>query len=331
MTRTTQRVLCAFLVVWLLGCRTPTPPVDTVSQVDATHEQRRLFAPSWKGKPIVAGISYGPYRLGQAPGGPDPSDAQVREDLHIISKHWNMLRVYGSRGPTESILRVIRDDNLPIVVVVGAWIAPDDPKSNDAEVDAAIRLANTYVAEVAAVSVGNETQVSWSGHRSPPEPLIKHLRRVRKAIQQPVTTADDYNFWNKPESQAVASEVDFVMLHAYAMWNQQTLEAAVPWTAEVVASIKAHHPSHQIVLAETGWATDLNPEGNETQHIHAPAGEDEQAKFYARFTTWAAQAQQPYFYFSAFDEPWKGSDNPREVEKHWGLFREDRSPKPAIQ
>ena len=31
--------------------------------------------------------------------------------------------------------------------------------------------------------------------------------------------------------------------------------------------------------------------------------------------------------FEAFDEPWKGSPDPMEPEKHWGLFNVERTPK----
>ena len=37
--------------------------------------------------------------------------------------------------------------------------------------------------------------------------------------------------------------------------------------------IEADHPELTVVLGETGWATELNPEGSEVQHIKAPAGE----------------------------------------------------------
>ena len=296
---------------------------------------RRAFAPTRAGVPVLAGISYGPFREGQAPGGPDPSRAQIAEDLRIIAERWGMIRVYSSRPPTDEILSVIAEEGLPLQVMVGAWIAPESEpgaaEANAAEVAALIRLANAHPEQVVAVSVGNETQVAWSGHRSDPATLIRHIRAVRQAVPQPVTTADDYNFWNKPESHAVAAEVDFLLLHAYAMWNQQPLEQAVPWTAGVVAGIQAEHPALRVVLGETGWATALNPEGDERQYIKAPAGEAEQARFYAAFTAWAAEAGQAHFYFEAFDEPWKGSGDPREVEKHWGLYDAARQPKQAIR
>jgi exo-beta-1,3-glucanase (GH17 family) len=246
-----------------------------------------------------------------------------------------MIRVYSSRAPTETILEIVRDDALPLQVMVGVWIAPrTEPgaaEANAAEVAEAIRLANAYPEQVLAINVGNESQVAWSAHRSDRGALIRHLREVRAAVTQPVTTADDYNFWNKPESHAVAAEVDFLLLHAYAMWNQQSLADAVPWTAATIESIQAEHPDLRIVMGETGWATQLNPEGDEVAHIVAPAGEAEQASFYAAFTAWAGEVGQPYFYFEAFDEPWKGSLEPREVEKHWGLYDVDRRPKQVLR
>lgn len=330
-TSSARFIAIAALLFAAIGCATPAASPAPQQLERATEPKRRSFAPKHDGEPIIAGISYGPYREGQRPGGPDPTPAQLEEDLRIIAKHWNMLRVYGSRGPTEAMLRIIKDKDLPIVVVVGAWIDPEDEAANRAEVQAAIRLANDFPSVVAAVSIGNETQVFWSGHRTPTDTLIGWIRTARDAIQQPVTTADDYNFWNKPESHAVAAEVDFILLHAYAMWNQQSLDNAVAWTAEIVESIEAEHPTKKVVLGETGWATELSPEGDETKYITAPAGEAEQRKFYREFVAWAAESGQPYFFFEAFDEPWKGSDDPREVEKHWGLYNVDRTPKPVLE
>ncbi len=320
MGRRTALTVAAIVLAW--GCGAAPAP--------APHD-RRPFAPTRDGQPIIEGISYGPHRQGQHPAGPQPSADQMLEDLRLMAPRWGMIRVYSSRGATPLMLETLRASGLPIVVLLGAWIGPDDAAANAAEVAAAIELANAYPDLVVAVSVGNETQVDWSAHRSPQDALITHLRAVRRAVRQPVTTADDYNFWNKPRSAAVAAEVDFLLLHAYAMWNGKTLDEAVPWTEQVVASIARHHPGLPIVIGETGWATALNPEGSETQHIKAPAGEAEQARFYRAFTAWARARRQPHFYFEAFDEPWKGSADPREVEKHWGLFTVERVPKAALR
>lgn len=324
-----------FLILGLLAVAcVRSAPVSGVGEeperVSVDAEARRSYAPTRGGAPVLEGISYGPFREGQRPGGPNPTQAQILEDLRLLAPRWGVLRVYSSAAPTPTILETIRSNDLDLVVMVGAWIAPDDAAANAREVAEAIRLANAYPEQVVAVSVGNETQVDWSAHRSSRQGLIGHLRAVRAAIEQPVTTADDYNFWNKSEAREVAREVDFLLLHAYAMWNGKSLDEAVAWTAETVDAIHTLHPELPIVIGETGWATELNPEGSERQHIHAPAGEAEQVRFFRELRTWARQAGQPYFYFEAFDEPWKGSTDPREVEKHWGLYRVDRTPKPAI-
>ncbi|MEM6731893.1 MAG: glycosyl hydrolase family 17 protein [Myxococcota bacterium] len=318
----TVRLLVVFVLV--SACASPSTP-PAASAPDEAKLSRRAFEPTFEGRPVIKGISYGPFREGQSPAGPFPTREQILEDLKILAPEWHMIRIYGSGDPAEDVLSVIREHSLPIKVMLGVWIAPDE--DNERGVRNVIDLANRYQDVVFAVNVGNECQVFWSAHRFPMDRLIEYIREVRAAIEQPVTTADDYNFWNKPESHAVAKEVDFLLLHAYAMWNGKALEEAVSWTAETVDAIQREHPDLEIVIGETGWATELNPEGSENEHIKAPAGIEEQQRFFREFTTWAGGTGVPYFYFEAFDEPWKGSSDPREVEKHWGLYNVDRTPK----
>ncbi|NNE10040.1 MAG: glycosyl hydrolase, partial [Gemmatimonadetes bacterium] len=45
---------------------------------------------------------------------------------------------------------------------------------------------------------------------------------------------------------------------------------------------------------------------------------------------WVRAERVATFLFEAFDENWKGGADPREVEKHWGLYRADRTPKEAV-
>jgi len=313
--------------------RAQTRPGSTSDEPE--REARRSLAPLLGDSGFREGIAYGPHRAGQSPDGAQPSDAELAEDLEILAAHWSMLRVYGAGETSERILRHIRDRRLPLRVMLGAWVAPeteeDRREANEREIRGAIELARAYPDVVGAVCVGNETQVFWSAHRVPTERLIELIRQVRSEVTQPVTTADDYNFWNRPESHAVAREIDFVVLHAYAMWNRQTLDDAVAWTATQVEAIRAEHPEHVVVLGETGWATTMHPSGDAARQIIGVAGEAEQAIFHRRFTEWAARIELPYFFFEAFDEPWKGSAHPDEVEKHWGLFRVDRTPKPAME
>ncbi len=192
-------------------------------------------------------------------------------------------------------------------------------------------LAAAYPDIVAAVSVGNETQVSWSDHRCPADSLIAYVRRVRQRTAVPVTVADDFSYWTRPESEAVAAELDFITMHAHPLWNGCRLDEAPGWLADQVAAVEAAHPGRAVVLGETGWATAVLATGEQGRLIKGEVGEAEQKRFHDAVVAWAAARRLPLFFFEAFDENWKGGAHPGEVEKHWGLFRADRTPKAAVR
>ena len=290
-------------------------------------------------------VAYGPHRDGQRPHGVAPTRAQVREDLAIMAPHWGLLRIYDARTTGDTVLAAIRESGLGTKVVLGLWLAAEDRRdstlrvlerypaarrANRRELETAVRLVREYADAVVAVAVGNETQVAWSGNRLTNDQLVAYLREVRARTRVPVTTADDYNFWNKPASRAVAAECDFVFTHLHPLWNGASLEDAVPWIERQLAVIRALHPERDIVIGETGWATAHNDQGDQGRLMQGAVGEREQAVFMRALRSWVARSRVPTFTFEAFDENWKGSADPGDAEKHWGLHRADRSPKRAM-
>jgi len=304
----------------------------------------REFDPYLNGKWVGKAISYGCYRKRQAPGLKGPSESQILQDLEIILNHWNLIRVYGSDKDSERILKVIRKNNLPIKVMLGVWLEDEknNPKrknENIKEASKAIKLANEYSEIISAINVGNETQVFWSAHRMDIDDLIHYIRTVRNNTSVPVTTADDYNFWNKPVSKSVASEVDFIVVHIYPLWNGQTLENSIEWMSNIFCNeIKKFHPDKTLVLGEIGWATKYDStktgDGQQGSLIKGEVSYAAQEKFLLELSRWIDENQVTTFLFEAFDEPWKGggeNSSPNEIEKHWGVFYENRAPKESFQ
>ena len=304
----------------------------------------REFDPYLNGRWIGKAISYGFYRKGQAPGIKGPSESQILQDLKIILNHWNMIRVYGSDKNSEKVLKVIRKNNLPIKVMLGVWLEdekdnPERKNENIKEVLKAIKLANEYSEIISAINVGNETQVYWSAHKMETASLINYLRTVRINTSVPVTTADDYNFWNKPVSKSVASEVDFIVVHIYPLWNGKTLENSIDWMSNIFFNeIKEFHFDKTIVLGEIGWATNYDStktgDGQQGALIKGEVSYSAQEKFLLELSNWIDQYKVTTFLFEAFDEPWKGGgehSSPNEIEKHWGVFYENRTPKKSFQ
>jgi exo-beta-1,3-glucanase (GH17 family) len=301
----------------------------------------REFSPYLDGRWIGQAVSYGCYREGQAPGQNGPSKAEILEDLNIISRHWNLIRVYNADDDTQRILEVIRENALPIKMMLGIWLekedSPEAKESNERNVLRGIELSNRYPEIVKAINVGNETQVFWSWHKLDSEALIRYIRIVRSYTHAPVTTADDHMFWSTPESKQVADELDFIVTHIYPIWNGKTLDNAITWMDETYSSIALVHPQKLLALGEVGWATDYNADkkgdGEQGTLVKGEVGLKAQERFLLELDEWIKQHKVVTFLFEAFDEPWKGGGKetgPNEIEKNWGVYYETREPKPSL-
>ncbi len=335
------------LALSLAACGSETSDTDTGAAEDAASEStvaeaagftKRPFEPMLDGKWIGNGISYGAYRDGEGPGKGVTSKENILEDLTILADRWNLIRLYGADAQSLNILEVIEENDLPIRVMQGIWLdAHKSAEENAEQVRLAIEYANRFSDIIVAVNVGNEILVDWSYHRLDDIDLVvEKIRQVRENIQQPVTVADDYNFWNKPQAKQVADELDFICLHAYAFWNDKTLDIAMAWTEEIYNDIQSRHPDHNIAYCETGWPTSrVYDDGSYEGGLTGKAGEAEQEVFFNQYDPWVNENNVISFYFTSFDEQWKGGfdgDNPMDkAEKHWGLYFSDRTPKKVMQ
>ncbi len=305
---------------------------------DSQLADRRPFIPMIDDHWIGNGISYGAYRDGEIVDVDLTSAEHILEDMVILKPRWQLIRLYGADQQAENILQVIHDNNLPIKVMQGIWLdANDSAADNQEQVDKGIALANTYSDIIVAVNVGNEIFVDWSYHRIDDiDGVIKQIRQVRASIKQPVTVSDDYNFWNKEHAKKVAAELDFICLHAYAFWNNKPLDVAMQWTVDTYNDIQNLYPEMTIAYCETGWPTSrIYDDGSYEGGLIGVAGESEQKRFFEQYDQWVNDNNIISFYFSSFDEQWKGGFDGKnamaKAEKHWGLYKSDRTPKQALQ
>jgi exo-beta-1,3-glucanase (GH17 family) len=291
-------------------------------------------------------ICYSGYRRGQNPGEQIyPSIAEIREDLLILRKNWGLLRLYDCSTHAERVLEVIRGDQLPFKVMLGAhldaemnnfgcpWGATYSEEQldanvarNDAEVERLIALARRYEDIVFSVAVGNEATVDWTDHFVPVERMIEHVRRVRHGVVQPVTFCENYVPWQEKLRELVA-ELDFISLHTYPVWEYKHVHDALHYSKDNYHSVAHLYPDKPVVITEAGWATNSNGRGIDP----ANSSEDLQQVYYGDLMDWTRDEGILTFVFEAFDEPWKGSPDPMEPEKHWGLFTVDREPKKVMQ
>ena len=297
----------------------------------------------------VMAVAYSGFREGQHPdrgeGAVNPSEADILEDLEILLAHgFNLIRLYDSNDNSRSTLELIKRHDLPIKVLLGAWLEAefsnhegcpwlDEPipdaelvantLDNSDELRRAIKLANEFSEIIVAVNVGNEALVEWNDHMVPLEKVITYVRRVKAAVLQPVTVADNYEWWIRDGAE-LAAEVDFLGVHTYPVWEDKTINEALAYTNENIENVRAALPDTPIVILEAGWATAATEFGER-------ASEVDQTRYFRELRKWAEVTNTTVFFFEAFDEPWKGDEHDvLGAEKHWGLFNVDRTPKQVM-
>lgn len=317
-------------------------------------------------------VAYSPFRSANRDT-EDITDAMIREDLALLAQgSFTLLRVFDSSDMVSArLLRIIAADKLDFKVMLGAYIFSEvenprttaqveaNKKFNQEEVDRAVKLANDYKNIVLAVSVGNETLVSWSGYAiaSTPGVVAGYIKYVRDRVTQPLTSDDNWAFYAKNSSERndprlVIDAVDFVSMHTYPLldtvppavpnwdWQQQAvpeaeravamMDAAIAAAKKEYSAVRAHLDSmgqqgKPIIIGETGWKA--VPVGNTANRAH-PVN---QKMYIDRLNAWGsatkAGAAGPVsiVYFEAFDEPWKGDDD------KWGLFTVARKARYVIQ
>ncbi len=297
----------------------------------------------------VMAVAYSGFREGQHPdrgdGAVNPSREEILEDLEILVEHgFRLIRLYDSGENSRQVLELIREHELPIQVMLGLWLRAelsnhegcpwlDEPIpeqelaanriENEREIERGVELARAFEDVVVSVNVGNEALVDWTDHLVPLERVIGYVRQVRGAISQSVTVAENYEWWIR-DGAPLAAELDFIGVHTYPVWEERGIDEGLSYTVENLMAVRQALPDVPMAVLEAGWATTASEFGDR-------AGEAQQLRYYRELKQWARLANVTVFFFSAFDEPWKGDpNNPLGAEKHWGLFFEDRTPKRVL-
>jgi exo-beta-1,3-glucanase (GH17 family) len=334
-------IVPALAALLLAGC---SPGGGKGEVVDAPSRLRQAADALLAGE--VMAVAYSGYREGQHPdlgeGAADPGSDEILKDLQILVAHgFGLIRLYDVGENSVTTLELIRQHELPIKVLLGMWLRaeisnhegcpwldepiPDEELAantlaNAAEIERGIELAQQFGDIVVAVNVGNEALVDWNDHMVPLERVISYVQRVKAAIDQPVTVADNYAWWIK-DGAPLAAAVDFLGIHTYPAWEEKTIDAALAYTIENLEGVRAALPDKPIAILEAGWATTASEFGDRASELG-------QARYFREIKAWAQQNNVTVFFFEAFDEPWKGDPgDPLGAEKHWGLFFVDRGPK----
>ncbi len=296
--------------------------------------------------PFAKAICYSGFRNGQQPGGIYPTYNEIKEDLLLLKPHWNYLRLYDCDEHALTVINVIKKEQLDFKILLGAYIEAEqnnhacpwgggvyedkelerNKKSNDLKIERLIEWSIQYSDIIFAVSVGNEACVNWTDHFVPVERVVEFAQKVKASVNQPVSFCENYVPWLN-ELSSLVEHIDFISIHTYPVWEHKTIDEALEYTLQNYLAVSNCYPTIPVVITEAGWATHSNGLGIRTEQVN----ELNQKQYYEDLTNWSIKNNILTFFFEAFDEQWKGSSDPMEPEKHWGVFKTDRTPKLVFQ
>lgn len=302
------------------------------------------------------GVCYSGYRNHESPNiKVYPTADEVKQDLQLVlHAGFGFIRLFDASQHAVTVLQVISDNQLDLKVQLGVWIAgpkATQDSANQDQITKGIALANMYPDTVVSLSVGNEVLDTWSSIRTPAEDLVDYMKQVRAGVKQPVTTDDMYppfELTGYDGVLAVAQTADYLSIHDYAAldadyssWDfeqkqvaagpdraKAMMQAAVAYTKVNIKNVRSvlakNGVNIPIIIGEAGWRSrNQNPSAFAEKYYSHPVN---QKMFFDGLEAWVygadkdADSPRGAFYFEAFDEPWKSTDDA------WGLFDVNRVP-----
>ncbi|KAJ2351855.1 glycoside hydrolase 3 protein [Coemansia sp. RSA 2618] len=263
-------------------------------------------------------MAYNPKQLKT---GDCPTVDSVRDDLSVLGKYTNEVRIYSVQdcNQGEPVLRAMEKTDWK--VQLGLWINKDDTVY-EKDRDELLRLAGVFdfKKQVSAVIVGNEAIYREEQTSAQVAAKVKDVKQALAKLglsSIPVTTSETWPSYDK----TLVDAVDYVNMHAFPFWEGTHIDDAQSKAFEHIYDLQKLAGTKKVVVGETGW-----PDAGAKYDQAEPSLKNEQ-RYLKEFICRAQLEKIDYVWFSAFDEAWKPVSNASDVETHWGVFKGDKSPK----
>lgn len=275
------------------------------------------------------GVAYSPLNSMEPLCGTTLED--VEQDMMVLSTITNKIRTYGMQcNQNKFILETIESKKLDLVLSMGVWISSNETV-NKQQLDLMKELLTMYPRKYFdSIMIGNEVLFREDKTTQELIDIIKQTKKFLKnigLIDLPVGTSEIGSLVNG----ALLRECDIFGANIHPFFGGGLVEDATNWTIDFLKyQINPMNEKYntKIVISEVGWPY----KGGSYQASVANS-----TNFQAFLNQWVCQLKKfpdlDWFYFEAFDEPWKEmfyeGDNKWETE--FGIFDRNRQMKPGIQ
>ncbi|KAM3071032.1 hypothetical protein ACMFMG_009938 [Clarireedia jacksonii] len=266
-----------------------------------------------------------------------PSQNNVTRDVAVLSQLTNTIRLYGTDcNQTEMVLHAI--DRLGLNGTVKVWLGvwqDTNSTTNDRQLEQLYKIFDAHgSSSFVGVIVGNEVLYRKDMTSTQLTTVIGDVKdnMTARGIDLPIASSDLGDNW----TSELAGVVDYVMANIHPFFAGVTAEEASGWTWNFwqTHDVAFKTDKSKNIISETGWpsqgGTDCGAAATCTNG--SVAGITELNSFMDNWVCDALTNGTNYFWFEAFDEPWKIKYNTanQNWEDHWGLLTVDRVLKDGI-
>ncbi|KAF2019815.1 glycoside hydrolase family 17 protein [Aaosphaeria arxii CBS 175.79] len=282
-----------------------------------------------------------------------PSQNNITRDIAVMSRLTNAVRLYGTDcNQTEMVLEAITRLKLEneMKIWLGVWLGNNET-TNDRQISQMWDLIDHHQEidgnkkaiqnKFKGIIVGNEVLYREDLTEQELMHIIGDIKTnlTKHEINLPIATSDLGDNWNS--QMANSGNISIVMSNVHPFFAGVTVDKAAGWTWDFwnnhdVILTKGNDDVKQIV-AEVGWPSGG---GNNcgsgtctTTSEGSVAGVEELNQFLEDWVCPSMNNGTEYFWFSAFDEPWKIRYNTKgkEWEDKWGLMDVNRKLKDGVK
>lgn len=274
---------------------------------------------------VFYGVAYSPRNALEPTCGLSKED--VVYDLALLSTVTTRIRTYGMQCDQASlILDTIQAMGLNMTLSMGVWIGSNDT-INLQQMKVMEEVLAQYPADLfESIFIGNE--VLFRQDKTTDE-LIKYIAKTKSTMAKlnkgsiPVGTSEIGSLVNKK----LLNNCDIIGANIHPFFGGGDVKYATNWIYNYlkyqIEPLRTNKNQAKIVITEVGWPY----KGG--KYLNSKADPASFQAFMNQYICEAYKQDYGWYYFEAFDEPWKSIfyEHGNTWETEWGVFKQDRSMK----
>lgn len=251
-------------------------------------------------------------------------------DLITISKVTQRIKTSGVQcKQIRFIIEAIQLFKIDLKLSVGVLITKNNDFNKEQIKEVEYILDNYPSESIESIFVGNEVLYR---NITDKDTLLQYIGQLKsKVAEKSLNISVGTSELGGLMSTELIEASDIIGANIYPFFTGQVVQTSADWVFdyqknELNKSVK-DYPAKKVVITEVGWPYIGG------KHKKAVAGPKHCQKFMSDFVCKSKDKNISYYYFGAFDDPWKKiyyKDN-NKWQTEWGIFTSERALKPSLE